>query len=70
MGSSEDLASLLHTAGYECHNRLRLCTPMHPVDSIVQKYFTQRNICQMSSKGMLLTATALQTKCFVIVMCT
>jgi len=34
MGSSEDLASLLHTAGYECHHRLRLCIPTHPVSRL------------------------------------
>jgi len=34
MGSSEDLASLLHTAGYECHHGLRLCTPTHPVSRL------------------------------------
>ena len=33
MGCSEDLTSLLHTARYKCHNRLRLCTGMHPVDN-------------------------------------
>ena len=71
MGSSEDLASLLHTAGYECHHRLRLCTAMHPVSKLSESPGCAGNAevhhtgeCQMSSKGMSLTATALANKIF------
>jgi hypothetical protein len=64
MGCSEDLASLLHTARYKCHHRLRLCTAMHPVDNRVQKKCTQMNISQIKSKGTLLTATAPANKLF------
>ena len=51
MGSSEDLASLLHTAGYESHHGLRLCTPMHPVP---RKSSTNQSIyssCLWDSSG-------------------